>query len=46
MEDDFIISRYIRENAIADGVLIDITEQAKQTGIRCVAYLGTAAWNQ
>ncbi len=32
--DDIIISRYSRENAIEDGVLIDITEQARETGIR------------
>jgi hypothetical protein len=31
--DDIIISRYSRENAIEDGVLIDITEQARETGI-------------
>jgi hypothetical protein len=28
-----VISRYTRENAIADGVLVDVTEQAKETGI-------------
>jgi hypothetical protein len=34
MENDEIISRYTRESAIEDGVLIDITEQARETGIR------------
>src|SRR5258708_28985321 len=33
MENDFIISRYTRQNALEDGVLIDVTEQAKETGI-------------
>jgi hypothetical protein len=33
MENEEIISRYTRENAIEDGVLIDITEQARETGI-------------
>jgi hypothetical protein len=34
MDDENIISRYTRENAIDDGVLVDVTEQAKETGIR------------
>src|ERR1044071_8882099 len=33
MDEDIIISRYTRENAIEDGVLVDITEQARETGI-------------
>ncbi len=33
MKDDNIISRYTRENALEDGVLVDVTEQAKETGI-------------
>ena len=32
-EQDLIISRYTREDAIADGVLVDVTQQAKETGI-------------
>jgi hypothetical protein len=32
--DDLYISRYTRENAIEDGVLVDVTAQAKETGIR------------
>lgn len=31
--DDIYISRYTRENAIEDGVLADVTVQAKETGI-------------
>jgi hypothetical protein len=34
MDDENIISRYTRANAIDDGVLVDVTEQAKETGIR------------
>jgi hypothetical protein len=33
MDDENIIFRYTRENAIDDGVLADVTEQAKETGI-------------
>ena len=32
-EDDQIISRYTRAQAIEDGVLVDVTEQAKETGL-------------
>ncbi len=31
--DDCVISRYTREQAIEDGVLADITQQARETGI-------------
>ena len=35
MEDnENIISRYTRANAIDDGVLVDVTQQARETGIR------------
>jgi hypothetical protein len=34
MDDPEIISRYMRVNAIEDGVLVDISVQAKETGIR------------
>jgi hypothetical protein len=34
MDDEDVISRYTRENAIDDGVLVDVTGQAKVTGIR------------
>jgi hypothetical protein len=34
MDDENVISRYTRENAIDDCVLVDVTEQAKETGIR------------
>jgi hypothetical protein len=32
-ENDQIISRYTRAQAIEDGVLVDVTEQAKETGM-------------
>jgi hypothetical protein len=32
-EEPEVVYRYARENAIEDGVLIDVTEQAKETGI-------------
>ena len=32
-ENDQIISRYTRTQAIEDGVLVDVTEQAKETGL-------------
>ena len=32
-EDDQIISRYTRAQAVEDGVLVDVTEQAKETGL-------------
>jgi len=31
--DDCVISRYTREQAIEDGVLADVTQQARETGI-------------
>lgn len=31
--EDHVISRYTREQAIEDGVLVDVTRQAKETGI-------------
>jgi hypothetical protein len=34
MDFDNIIYRYTRQNAIDDGVLVDVTEQAWETGIR------------
>jgi len=32
-EDDQIISRYTRAQAIEDGVLVDVSQQAKETGL-------------
>jgi len=32
-EDDMIISRYTRAQAIEDGVLVNVSQQAKETGL-------------
>ncbi|MGC2744848.1 MAG: DUF6573 family protein [Candidatus Angelobacter sp.] len=32
---DQIVSRYTRRQAIEDGVLVDISQQAKETGCCC-----------
>ena len=32
-EDNQIISRYTRAQAIEDGILVDVTEQARETGL-------------
>ncbi len=39
MDDENLFSRYTRENAIDDGVLVDVTEQAKETAIRLPAVI-------
>ncbi len=45
MSDDFrTISVYTRSQAIADGVLVDVTETAKEAGFRVPTALTSAAW--
>ncbi len=39
-----LISSYTRAQAIADGVLVDVTETAKEAGFRCPVALTRAAW--
>lgn len=39
-----VIFRYTREQAIADGVLVDVTETAKEAGFRIPVALTRAAW--
>jgi hypothetical protein len=39
-----VIYAYTRTQAIADGVLIDVTETAKEAGFRIPAALTSAAW--
>src|SRR3954447_15830505 len=39
-----IISSYTRAQAIADGVLVDVTETAKEAGFRIPVALTHAAW--
>jgi len=47
-----IISRYTRAQAIADGVLVDVSETAREAGFRwpvaitCTAWLHCVAWSE
>ena len=45
-EDAEVIYAYTRRDAIADGVLIDVTETAREAGIRFPAALTAAVWAQ
>lgn len=45
-EDMPVIHRYTRKQAIEDGVLIDLTEWAKQTGFTIPVACTCAVWNQ
>jgi len=42
--DDVLIFSYSRGEAIADGVLIDVTKTAKEAGFRYPVAITTAAW--
>src|SRR5690242_17306645 len=41
-----LVHRYTRAEAIADGVLIDVSATAKEAGIRCPAALTRAVWER
>jgi hypothetical protein len=41
-----LIYAYTREQAIGDGVLIDVTTTAKETGLRYPAAVTAAVWNE
>ena len=41
---DVLIISYSRNDAIADGVLIDVTETAKEAGFRYPVAMTSAAW--
>jgi len=41
-----VISMYTRAQAIEDGVLVDVTDTAKEAGIRGSMVLTRAAWNE
>lgn len=43
---DVIIFAYTREQAINDGVLIDVTKMAKEAGFRHPTALTCAVWNE
>ena len=42
--DDILIVSYSRTEAVADGVLIDVTETAREAGFRYPVALTAAAW--
>jgi hypothetical protein len=44
MEDWEVIDCYTRQQAIADGVLVDVTVTAKEAGFRCPVALSHAVW--
>jgi hypothetical protein len=45
-EDADLIHRYTRADAIRDGVLIDVTETAREAGIRWPVALTSAVWGR
>src|SRR5207248_1979762 len=45
-EEADLIHRYSRADALRDGVLIDVSETAKEAGIRCPVALTAAAWER
>ena len=47
MTDDFkVIYAYTRSQALADGVLVDVTDTAREAGFRVPVALTRAAWEQ
>ncbi|MGH7297521.1 MAG: DUF6573 family protein, partial [Polyangiaceae bacterium] len=45
LDDDFeLISRYSRAQALEDGVLVDVSDAARETGLRFPVALTHAAW--
>lgn len=46
MDDVSYISSYSRQQAIADGVLVDVTEQAKSCGFKIPVALTINAWTE
>jgi len=41
-----VISRYSRKQAIEDGVLIDVTEMAKEAGFKWNTCITSTLWNE
>ena len=41
-----VIYRYTRSQALSDGVLVDITETARQAGFRVPVAMTAAAWSK
>ncbi len=46
IESDFILHTYSRREAIDDGVLIDVTETAKEAGFRIPVAVTAAVWTE
>lgn len=47
MSDEFeVVHSYTRKQAIEDGVLIDVTEQAKETGVKVPVAVSTTLYHQ
>ena len=44
-DDADLIHRYTRAQALADGVLVDVTSTATEAGIRCPTALTRAVWD-
>jgi hypothetical protein len=44
--DDDLIDRYSRADALRDGTLIDVSRTARQAGIRCPVALTAAVWGR
>jgi hypothetical protein len=46
-EEDFVlIAAYTRAQALEDGMLVDVTERAKEAGIKLPTALTRAVWNE
>lgn len=43
-EDFELVSSYTRAEALADGTLVDVTETAREAGIRCPVAVTQAVW--
>ena len=45
IESDYILHTYSRRDAIDDGILIDVTDTAKETGFRIPVAVTAAVWS-
>ena len=46
IESDFILHTYSRREAIDDGILVDVTEPAKECGFRIPVAVTAAVWSE
>jgi len=44
LDDLGLIARYTRADAIADGILVDVSARARELGLRCPVALTQAVW--